>query len=81
LLADAGGKKGGWQRDTYSQKIKTLRELPCCVGWHLCGAYLRNHARKAGVRNERLQPDQKYIDEMMVANRETAAFVRETAAN
>jgi len=80
LLADAGGKKGGWQRDTYSHKIKTLRELSCCVGWHLCGAYLRNHVRQAGVRDEKMQPDQTYIDEMTVANRETAAFVRETAA-
>ncbi|UCD29530.1 MAG: agarase, partial [Planctomycetota bacterium] len=79
LLADAGGKKGGWQRDTYRHKIKTLRELPCCVGWHLCGAYLRNHVRQAGVRDQRLQPDQRFIDEMTAANRETADFVRRTA--
>ena len=48
LLADASrrstradGSKGHdptWYRET----MAALRELPGCIGFHLCGAYLRN---------------------------------------
>ena len=46
LLADATSRMGDNPNsgETYSQKIKALRELDCCVGWHFCGAYLRNTA-------------------------------------
>lgn len=76
LLADAGEKNRGKQ--AYRLKIRTLRELPCCVGWHLCGAYLRNHVRQTGLRTEQMKPNRRKIDEITAANHETAAFVRET---
>ncbi|MDX1984136.1 MAG: hypothetical protein SFV51_27930 [Bryobacteraceae bacterium] len=77
LLADASARQKDAPRlQPYALKIRTLRELDCCVGFHLCGAYLKNTARARGLRNERFEPDQPFIGEIVTANRETAAFVR-----
>ena len=82
LLADASARMTGGAADleTYSAKIKALRELDFCVGWHLCGAYLRNTARQRGIRNERFEPDESFIAEVRAANEETANYVRTFAA-
>ncbi len=82
LLADANARMTGDpdQREPYAAKIKTLRELDCCVGWHLCGAYLRNTARRRGIRNERFEPDEAFIAEITEANKETAEYARSFAA-
>ena len=57
LLADAcvPGRDTGLppEQCRYPGMLKCLRELSCCVGWHYCGAYLRNRVRKAGFRDER----------------------------
>ena len=76
LLADASAKQKSHDKaESYSAKIKVLRELPCCVGWHLCGAYLRNTTRKRGVRDEKFRADDVLVEEMRAANQETEAFV------
>jgi hypothetical protein len=82
LLADANARMTDdpGHRETYSDKIKALRELDFCVGWHLCGAYLRNTARRRGIRNERFEPDDAFVAEITAANEETAEYVRTLSA-
>ena len=77
LLADACPRR----RDPakYAPMIRGLRELPSCVGWHVCGAYLRNRCRKAGFRNEDESPNQPLIDTATAANQETHKWVKQFA--
>jgi hypothetical protein len=64
LLADAAGwtcKPGdaGWppqaerehDADHYRRVMDALWEIPQCVGYHLCGAHIRNNARRYGFRD------------------------------
>jgi hypothetical protein len=82
LLADASARqKPNDKAEAYSEKIKVLRERPHCVGWHLCGAYLTNTTRKRGVRDRQNRGDEELIQEMIAANRETASFVDDMAAD
>jgi hypothetical protein len=37
--------------DHYGQVMEALWAIPQCVGYHLCGAYLKNNARKYGFRD------------------------------
>jgi hypothetical protein len=74
LLADACAP--GREAATYGPMIRALRELPCCIGWHLCGAYLRNRCRKAGFRDENDEIDEALVGPIREANRETEAWVR-----
>ena len=82
LLADANARMSGDEpaKESYTEKITALRELDCCVGWHLCGAYLRNTARQRGLRNERFEPDEPFVEEVRTANRDTAAYVQSIVA-
>ena len=59
LLADAAGvnfqsksfykaNNGSWYADT----LDALFDNPGCVGFHLCGAYQRNKARRRGLLDE-----------------------------
>ena len=83
LLADASvpGRDKGVppEKYLYPVQMRVLRELSCCVGWHYCGAYLRNRTRNAGFRDEREQLDQTWIAAVREANRETVAWVQEIA--
>ncbi|MEM9701081.1 MAG: agarase, partial [Planctomycetota bacterium] len=76
LLADGAGingrpdsffkpNDGVWYATTLSQ----LYEQPGCVGFHLCGAYQRNKARRRGLLDEMENPDQRHVDQMAAANR------------
>ena len=59
--------------------VNRLLDLPSCVGYHLCGAYLKNNARRYGFRDarNRLEP---HVEAMTRANRAAEArFKRETA--
>ena len=31
--------------------MEALWQIPQCVGYHLCGAYIQNHARRYGFRD------------------------------
>ncbi len=59
----------------YEPMIRALRELPGCVGWHVCGAYLRNNCRCAGFRDEYEQPIATLIEQATTANRETIKWI------
>ena len=75
LLADAAGvnfrsqsfykpNNGKWYADT----LAALHQNPGCIGFHLCGAYQRNKARRRGLLDEMENPDTEQIDLMKAAN-------------
>ena len=72
LLADACAP--GRDPRMYAPMIRGLRDAPSCIGWHVCGAYLRNRSRGAGFRGEREEPDEAMIAAATAANRETLAW-------
>ena len=80
LLADHAivrpGADGVRRHDpgAYAEMLRALREIPECVGYHLCGAYLRNRVRRHGLRDEREQPDEMAIQGIRQANAETNAW-------
>ena len=53
-----------------------LREIPACVGFHLCGAYLRNRARNRGLRGPDETPDRDSIAGITAANREMNDWIK-----
>ncbi len=75
LLADAAGvnfrsqeffkpNNGVW----YATTLTELFENPGCIGFHLCGAYQRNKARRRGLMDEMEVADQRHVDQMRSAN-------------
>lgn len=54
----------------YAQMLALCRQLPGCIGFHLCGAYIRNNARKRGLRDERGTVDRPLVAAIRRANRE-----------
>jgi hypothetical protein len=74
LLADASMPDRDPER--YKPMIRALRELSCCVGWHVCGAYLQNRCRGYGFRDEQGRPIEPLISLAGNANRETVEWVR-----
>lgn len=46
-----------------------MREVPGCVGYHQCGAYLRNEIRKRALRDTKDKPDEAAIEAISTANR------------
>ena len=77
LLADAAKMKwqtlpGEFTRNEGAWYAETLAELfknPGCIGFHLCGAYQRNKARRYGLLDEREIPDSEHVEVMKAANR------------
>lgn len=83
LLADAAGHvrahgDKGWPpsadrtHDTghYRRVMDALWEIPQCVGYHLCGAYLRNNARRCGFRDRANSPISETVDGIRAVNAE-----------
>jgi hypothetical protein len=52
----------------YTRMLETLRAHPGCVGYHLCGAYLRNETRKRALRDAAENPDAEAIEAITRAN-------------
>jgi len=73
LLADASTP--GRDPATYGPMIRALRELECCLGWHVCGAYLQNRSRGYGFRDERDEPVEPLVSLVSEANHETLEWV------
>ena len=85
LLADAAKIKwqtepgeftrnnGQWYTDTLTQLI----ENPGVIGFHLCGAYQRNKARRYGLLDELENPDHENVSLITAANQKTNAWVAE----
>ena len=76
LLADAAGvnfrnqapfkpNNGTWYADT----LNGIFENPGCIGFHLCGAYQRNKARRRGLLDEMENPDKEHVSVMTAANK------------
>lgn len=65
----------------YAEMLRRLRDVPGCVGYHLCGAYLRNLTRKRGLRDAAEQPDEEALRAITAANREAAEWMRSAAAS
>ncbi len=76
LLADQAASRkqpdGALHHDglAYARMLDTLRAIPSCVGYHLCGAYLRNQTRNRALRDATEQPDQQALDHITRANHE-----------
>lgn len=75
LLADAAGvdfrtkefykpNNGAW----YAKTLTGLFENRGCIGFHLCGAYQRNKARRRGLLDEMEKTDQQHVKQMTAAN-------------
>jgi len=75
LLADAAGvdmrskaafrpNNGTW----YAETLAALHKNPGCIGFHLCGAYQRNKARRRGLLDEMEVPDNEQVKLMATAN-------------
>ncbi len=62
--------------DGYAATLHRLREVDGCVGYHLCGAYLRNECRRRGMRDAAEQPDQSALLAITAANQDTAEWMR-----
>jgi hypothetical protein len=69
---DAPAKQGS----QYEEMLRTLRQLPGCVGWHYCGAFLKNRARRHGYMDEREQVQGEFIAAVTSANQETQQWVK-----
>ena len=82
LLADAAGvnwrseefykpNNGSW----YAETLAGLHLNPGCIGFHLCGAYQRNKARRRGLLDEMEKPDTREIMLMSEANRKLSEWM------
>ena len=83
LLADAAGvprvgsesqfipNNGAW----YARVLRDLMDNPGCVGFHFCGAYQRNKARRRGLLDELERPDHANIDLIREANEEVTRWM------
>ena len=78
LLADACAP--GRRPENYLPMIRGLRETACCIGWHVCGAYLRNRCRRHGFRDENDELVQPLVNMATAANRETLAWASRLCA-
>ena len=74
LLADASPPRRN--PEAYGPTIQTLRELSCCIGWHVCGAYLQNRCRNYGFKDERDEIIEPIVTHASKANHETLEWVR-----
>ncbi|MEM9157411.1 MAG: twin-arginine translocation signal domain-containing protein [Verrucomicrobiota bacterium] len=82
LLADAAGIGGkmvdGFKPNNgpwYSDTLRALHKNPGCIGFHLCGAYQRNKARRRGLLDELENPDTEHVDIMTQANQDITAWM------
>ena len=82
LLADSAGNlkqsDGTIRNDprVYHDTLRVLREVRACVGFHLCGAYLRNRVRNRGLRGSDETPDQIAIEGISAANQEMKEWAK-----
>jgi hypothetical protein len=60
----------------YAATLNALRDIPGCVGYHLCGAYLRNKVRKRALRAADETPDIAALTAIAAANREAAEWIK-----
>ena len=61
----------------YAEVLAALFDNPGCVGFHLCGAYQRNKARRRGLLDELERPDQEHSELMRAANEQVGRWMDE----
>ncbi|MEO2019023.1 MAG: agarase [Fuerstiella sp.] len=82
LLADAAGvdwrsqaffksNNGAW----YAETLAALHKNPGCIGFHLCGAYQRNKARRRGLLDGMENPDKQQVKLMRAANEKVSGWM------
>lgn len=84
LLADGANVKwqtapGEFTRNNgawYAETLKGLLQNPGCIGFHLCGAYLRNKARRYGLLDEQETPDAENVALITAANGRAAEWMK-----
>lgn len=90
LLADsaqlvrAEPHRSGWTRHVpggYAATLAALRGVPSCVGFHFCGAYLRNRARRWGLRDLADTPIAETVEEVRRENERMHRWVAGQAAD
>ncbi len=87
LLADAGrgktlpDKSQAQDPQEYEAICAALREIPQCVGFHLCGAYLKNRVRRKGLRDEREVADTAATAGIRKSNVAMQAWLRGVTSN
>ena len=59
----------------FGRVLAALRQTTGCIGYHLCGAYLRNDSRKRGLRDASEKPDEAALNALTRANRETVEWM------
>jgi len=64
---------GAW----YAETVKALYENPGCIGFHLCGAYQRNKARRRGLLDELENPDTEQVKLIKAANEQVTRWMTE----
>lgn len=88
LLADAAGVQ--FQSDTffkpnsgvwYTHTLAALHDNRGCIGFHLCGAYQRNKARRWGLLDEMENPDTENVKAMSLANRRITKWMESEFGN
>lgn len=70
LLADARGEPG-----EYRTRWEALWSTRACIGWHFCGAFMRNRVRGYGLLDEREQEDAAWIPVLKEVHAELEARV------
>jgi hypothetical protein len=89
LLADAAGHirahdDTGWpptadrnhDAEHYRQVMDVLWDLGQCVGYHLCGAHIRNNARRCGFRDRANRQIPETVDGIRAVNAEMQQRIR-----
>ncbi len=61
----------------YPEAIRRLRDVPACVGFHLCGAFMRNKARNRGLISLTEEEDAPVLAEMRKTNAKVQAWIDE----
>ena len=64
--------------EAYGNVMRVLQHIPECVGFHLCGAYICNRVRGAGLRDEQDQIDTEAVKGIARINEEMARWVNES---
>jgi len=79
LLADAPREQpfDSGSEGNYLREMRALRVLKACIGWHYCGAYVRNDVRQRGLRDSSNREDRALLEVMKTAHSETADYVHQ----
>ena len=63
-------------RAWYAETLAALHKNPGCIGFHLCGAYQRNKARRRGLLDEMERPDKENVDLIRAANEKITQLMK-----